>query len=120
MFYFGGVGVEVSFDFDRRPGAGVNNWISIFGGGKSPAQRNKSCAGPRIAKACPNKELGNIRKAADLISQFQLSKARRFLESNGLGDHNDHRIVQQLSNKHPAQKEEMTPRTPRLMRSVRV
>ncbi len=58
-----------------------------------------------------NREMCKIRKAADLVSRFRLSKARQFLQSNGLAKHDDPRIVQQLSRKHPNRKEDMTPLT---------
>ena len=40
-----------------------------------------------------------IRKAADLLSRFQCSKARKYLQSNGLGDHTKDSIVEQMKQK---------------------
>ena len=51
----------------------------------------------------------NIWKAADLLSRFQYIKARKFLQSNGLGDHLDEHIVNQMAWKHPARKTPMSP-----------
>ena len=51
------------------------------------------------------KEMSKIRKAGNLIGQFQLSKARQHLQSYGLGDHTDNDIIQQLRQKHPMRKE---------------
>jgi hypothetical protein len=58
-----------------------------------------------------SKEMSKIRKAGDLIGRFQLGKARRHLQSNGLGYHTDDNIIQQLDRKHPTRKEAMTPLT---------
>jgi len=45
-----------------------------------------------------------IRKAADLLSRFQCSKARKHLQSNGLGDHANPDIIEQMKRKHPLRK----------------
>ena len=55
--------------------------------------------------------MAKIRRAAELLSRFQCSKSRKFLQSNGLGDHNDPAIVAQMKSKHPRRKEEVTPLT---------
>jgi hypothetical protein len=52
-----------------------------------------------------SKEMSKIRKAGNLIGQFQLRKARQHLQSYGLGDHTDNDIIQQLRQKHPMRKE---------------
>ena len=49
-------------------------------------------------------EEAQIRAAADLLSQFQCSKARKLLQSNGLGDHINPKIVAQMKRKHPKRK----------------
>ena len=49
--------------------------------------------------------------ASELVSRFQCSKARKFLQSNGLGDHNDPAIVEQIQAKYPRRKEAVTPLT---------
>jgi len=50
-----------------------------------------------------------IRKAVDLLSHFQRSKARKYPRSNGLGDHTDKAIIKQMRQKHPARKAPVTP-----------
>ena len=57
------------------------------------------------------KDETKIRKAADLLSRFQCSKARKCLQSNGLGDHTEESIVEQMKRKHPARKKPITPLT---------
>lgn len=54
------------------------------------------------------KELAYIRKATDLLSRFQCSKARKCLQSNGLGNHTDAEVVDQMKRKHPACKTPIT------------
>eukprot|EP00956_Cyclotella_meneghiniana_P000879 scaffold1017_cov33-Cyclotella_meneghiniana.AAC.1 len=39
------------------------------------------------------------------------SKARKFLESNGIGDHNSEDIIAQMTKKHPKRKKPITPLT---------
>ena len=46
--------------------------------------------------------------AADLLSRFQSSKARKLLQSNGLGDHANPEIVAQMTRKHPKRKKPIT------------
>ena len=46
------------------------------------------------------KDLARIRKAADLLSRYQCSKAWRLLQSNGLGGHLDAAIIEQMTRKH--------------------
>ena len=50
-------------------------------------------------------EEAQLRAAADLLSRFQCSKARKLLQSNGLGDREDPAIVEQMTRKHPKRKE---------------
>lgn len=50
-----------------------------------------------------------ISKAADLLTRFQYSKARQYLQSNGLGGHNNREIIEQMRRKHPWRKEEIDP-----------
>ena len=45
-----------------------------------------------------------IRKAADLLSRFQYSKACKYLQSNGLGDHTEDATAEQMKRKYPKQK----------------
>ena len=42
-----------------------------------------------------DRDEANIWEAADLLSHFQCSKAHKFLQSNGLGDHLEEPIVEQ-------------------------
>ena len=49
-----------------------------------------------------------LRRAAELLSCYQCSKCRKFLQSNGLGDHNDTAIVEQMRSKYPRRKEKVT------------
>jgi len=56
-----------------------------------------------------DKDEALIRKAADLLSCFQCSKARKHLQSNGLGDHADPNIIDQMKRKHPLRKRPITP-----------
>ena len=56
-----------------------------------------------------DKDMAAIRKAADLLARFQCSKARKHLQSNGLGDHTDEAIIEQMTRKHPARKKPITP-----------
>ena len=51
-----------------------------------------------------NKDEARIRKATDLLSQFQCSKVHKHLQSNGLGDHEKESVVEQMKQNHPAQK----------------
>ena len=50
------------------------------------------------------KDEAKIRKATDLLSRFQCSKARKYLQSNGLGNHTDNAIAEQMKWKHPKRK----------------
>ena len=45
----------------------------------------------------------------EILSQFQCSKTIEFLHSNGLGDHNNPAIVEQMQSKRPRRKEAVTP-----------
>ena len=56
-----------------------------------------------------DKDEALIQKAADLLSRFQCSKAQKHLQSNGLGDHVDPNIIDQMKRKHPLQKQPNTP-----------
>jgi hypothetical protein len=49
-----------------------------------------------------------VRKAADFLSCFQCSQARKHPQSNGLGDHTDPAIVDQMTWRHPARKAPIT------------
>ena len=60
-----------------------------------------------------------IRKVADLLSQFQCSKAQKHLQSSGLGDHNDETIVQPMTRKYSKQKTPITPITDAELQVVR-
>ena len=52
-----------------------------------------------------------VRRACELLSRAQFGKARKLLQSNGLGDHMDEAIIEQMRKKHPERKEEITPLT---------
>jgi hypothetical protein len=54
------------------------------------------------------KEEAHVRKAADFLSHFQCSRARKYLQSNGLGNHTDPAIADQMARKHPSHKAPMT------------
>jgi hypothetical protein len=54
------------------------------------------------------KEEAHVRKAADFLSHFQCSQARKQLQSNGLGNHTDPAIADQMTRKHPACKAHIT------------
>jgi hypothetical protein len=54
------------------------------------------------------KEEAHVHKAADFLSHFQCSQARKHLQSNGLGNHTDPAIVDQMTLKHPACKAPIT------------
>ena len=54
------------------------------------------------------KDEAKLRKASDLLTRMQCSKARKYLQSNGLGDHTDNAIVQQMMRKYPACKQPIT------------
>ena len=56
-----------------------------------------------------DKDMAAIRKAADLLARFQCSKARKHLQSNGLGDHTDENIIEHMTHNHPARKKPITP-----------
>jgi hypothetical protein len=43
------------------------------------------------------KEEAYVRKAADFVSHFQCSQARKHLQSNGLGNHTDPAIADQMT-----------------------
>jgi hypothetical protein len=45
-----------------------------------------------------------VHEAANFLSRFQCSQARKHLQSNGLGDHTDPAIVSQMAQKYPARK----------------
>ncbi len=47
-------------------------------------------------------------KSTDFLSCFQCSQARKHLQSNGLGDHTDPAIVDQMTWKHPVRKAPIT------------
>ena len=47
------------------------------------------------------KDEAKIRKAADLLSRFQCSNALKYLQSNGLGNHTEDAIAEQMKRKHP-------------------
>ena len=47
--------------------------------------------------------------SADLLTCFQCSKARKGLMSNGLGDHTDESIIEQMKRKHPLRKKDIAP-----------
>ena len=51
------------------------------------------------------------RKAANLLSCFQCSKARKHLQLNGLGDHTNPDIINQMERKYPLWKKGITPLT---------
>ena len=59
---------------------------------------------PEDSRSQDDKEEAQIRRAAELLERFQCSKARRYLQSNGMGDHRNPDIVQQMKRKHPARK----------------
>jgi hypothetical protein len=50
------------------------------------------------------KEEAHVRMAADFLSHFQCSQARNHLQSNGLGDHTNPAIANQMIWKHTARK----------------
>jgi hypothetical protein len=54
------------------------------------------------------KEEAQVRKAADFLSRIQCSQARKHLQSNGLGNHTDPAIAEQMTWKHPAWKAPIT------------
>ena len=54
------------------------------------------------------KEEMHVCKAVDFLSCFQFSQARKHLQSNGLGNHTDPAIADQISWKHPAWKAPIT------------
>jgi hypothetical protein len=54
------------------------------------------------------KEEAHVRKAADFLSRFQCSQARRHLQSYGLGNHTDTAIADQMTWKHPVHKAPVT------------
>jgi hypothetical protein len=53
------------------------------------------------------KEEAHVPKAADFLFRFQCSQARNHLQSNGLGNHTDPAIADQMTRKHPACKAPM-------------
>ena len=66
--------------------------------------------GTRIDSRTENeKDEAKIRRAADLLTRFQCSKARKGLMSNGLGDHTDESIIEQMKKKHPLRKKDIAP-----------
>jgi hypothetical protein len=54
------------------------------------------------------KEEAHVRKAADFLSRFQCSRARKHQQSNGLGEHTDPAIADQMTRKHPARQAHIT------------
>ena len=64
----------------------------------------------RVDERTPDeKDEAAVRKAADLLSRFQCSKARKYLQSNGLGDHQNPSIIDQMCRKHPQCKQSISP-----------
>jgi hypothetical protein len=61
-------------------------------------------------RSLEEKEEAHKRKATDFSSRFQCSQsqARKHLQSNGLGNHTDPAIADQMTRKHPARKAPMT------------
>ena len=57
------------------------------------------------------KDEAKVKRAAELLSRLKPSKARKFLESNGIGDHNSEDIIAQMTKKHPKRKKPITPLT---------
>ena len=62
-------------------------------------------------RAQSDKDEDLIRKAADLLSRFQCSKSRKHLQSNGLGDHTNPDIIDQMKRNPPLRKNVITPLT---------
>ena len=65
------------------------------------------------------KDEAKLRKALDLLAHMQCSKAHKYLQSNGLGNHTNDAIVQQMMWKYPACTQPITPLTVEELRSQR-
>ena len=61
---------------------------------------------------CKEKEdKKKVRKICDHLTKFQSSLAWKLAQSNGLGDHTNPEIIEQMKRKHPTHKKEITPLT---------
>jgi hypothetical protein len=58
------------------------------------------------------KDVARLRRACELLSRGQFGRARKYLQSYGLGDHYDELILEQMKTKHPARKGDIAAMTP--------
>ena len=71
------------------------------------------------SKSEEDEDFEKLRAASEFLAQSQYSRARRHLQSFGLGDHTDPEIIRQMETKHPKRKEPIKPLTEEQLGAVR-